>query len=212
MKELKKEYIRLESKGRLHQCPNPLIGLTGGIATGKSTVSQILRDQGVHLICADELIHQIYNEEETIEKVSTLCPDALSNGHINFQILRKFFFSNPSIRKELELFLYARLPRVFNQSLPEDHEQVVIYDVPLLFEKNMQESFDQIICVFTSPENQLKRLQLRDGTDLETHQKVIEAQWPLEKKKSQSSFVIENNSDLDNLQRETLQLTKKIFN
>ncbi len=211
MKQLKKEYIRLEAKGRLHQCPNPLIGLTGGIATGKSTVSQILRNQGLHIICADELIHQIYNEEETIKKVSTICPDALTNEHINFQILRKYFFSNPSIRKELELFLYARLPSAFNQSLPQDDKQVVIYDVPLLFEKNMQESFDQIICVFTSSENQLKRLQLRDGADLETHQKVIEAQWPLEKKKLQSSFVIENNRDLDSLRLATLQLTDKIF-
>ncbi len=211
MKKLKQKYIKRNSSQRLHQCPNPIIGLTGGIATGKSSVTNILKKNGIWVICADELIHKLYNETKTIAKVLELCPDAIESGQINFKVLRKYFFSNPEIKKTLEAFLYSGLPRVFNESLPSDSQQVIIYDVPLLFEKKLDPLFDQIIAVVTTEENQLKRLMLRDGSDLETHKKVLQAQWPLARKKSGSDFVIENDGDLKELEQRVLHLITELF-
>jgi len=211
MNKLKNKYVSLSPKERLHQCPNPVIGLTGGIATGKSTVSQIMKDNGLWVICADDLIHKIYNETQTLEKVRQLCPDSIRDNEIDFKILRKLFFSDSKLKSELENFLYQSLPRVFKEALPQDKEQVVIYDVPLLFEKNLESSFDQIIAVITTEEIQLHRLEKRDGDDRETHASVIKNQWPLSKKKANSDFVIENNGDLSELKIRVLHLLSELL-
>lgn len=211
MKTLKKKYIRLTAKDRLHQCPNPIVGLTGGIATGKSTVSQLFKDHGLYVICADELIHKLYQEEATLNKVKELCPQSLTGEKIDFKSLRKSFFSDPKIKSELEKFLYAELPRVFKLSLPEDTKQVIIYDVPLLFEKKLDPLFDQIIAVITHEKIQLERLMQRDGRDEETHRKVLAAQWPLSQKKANSDFVLENNGTLGELEKRVLHLTTELF-
>lgn len=211
MKKLKNKYISLTPNERLHQCPNPVIGLTGGIATGKSTVSQIMKDSGLWVICADDLIHKLYSEEETLEKVRGLCPDSIFENQIDFKTLRKVFFSDPKLKNELEQFLYQSMPRVFKEALPADQEQVVVYDVPLLFEKKLESRFDQIIAVITTEETQLQRLEKRDGDDIETHANVIKNQWPLSKKKANSDFVIENNGDLAELKIRVLHLLSELL-
>ena len=90
MKRLKHKYIRLEQQERLHQCPLPIVGLTGGIATGKSTVSKIFKEEGLWVICADDLIHQIYQEGETLSFVKGICPQSIQNEKIDFPFLFDF--------------------------------------------------------------------------------------------------------------------------
>ena len=209
---LKESLIKLSQETRLHRCPNPLIGLTGGIATGKSTVTHLFKERGLWPICADQLIHQIYREEATLNKVSSLCPQAIqSQGTIDFKVLRTSFFNSPEIKKELESFLYARLPMVFKEALPSDTKQVVVYDVPLLFEKQMESQFDLTIVVYTSEQTQLERLSLRDGTDLDTHKKIIQAQWPLSKKRELAHYSIENNKGPDQLRKRAFELLDQIL-
>ncbi len=212
MKRLKHKYIRLAPEQRLHECPYPIVGLTGGIATGKSSVSKIFKDEGFWVICADDLIHRIYDAQETIEFVRNLVPNSIKENIIDFPSLRKAFFSDPKLKKQLETFLYERLPQAFKEALPQNNEyDVIIYDVPLLFEKAMANKFDQVITVATSELLQLERLKERDGSDIDTHQKVIKAQWPLSEKRANSDFVIENDLGLSDLENRVKFFIAEIF-
>jgi len=86
MRKLKNKYISLSPENRLHHCPNPIIGLTGGIATGKSTVSKIMKDKGIWVICADQLIHNLYTEQVVLNQVTKICPGSFVEGKIDFSI------------------------------------------------------------------------------------------------------------------------------
>jgi len=211
MIKLKNKYITLSTLDRLYHCPNPIIGLTGGIATGKSTVSKMMRDEGVWVISADQLIHNLYAEQVVLNQVNLLCPESIKEGKINFSTLRKSFFNTPKIKRELETLLYSNLPRVFIESLPKDEDQVIIYDVPLLFEKKLEGFFDQIITVVITEDIQLQRLEQRDGNDFETHKNILENQWPLFEKKAKSNFVIENNGGLEELKTKVSHIRKELF-
>ena len=206
MVTLKSKYINLKAEERYNKCPNPLVGLTGGIATGKSTVSEIFKDQGITVINADGLIHEIYAQAETQSFIKDLCPQAMTNQGIDFPTLRKEFFSDNTLKEKIEKHLYGKLPDAFRSKLPDNDKDLVIYDVPLLFEKKMKPLFDQVIMVTVQPEIQIERLKGRDGKDLETHKKVIAAQLPLQEKAAASDFVIDNSGDRDELRLRVLNL------
>src|SRR5690606_10373426 len=140
---------KLKPETRLHQTPVPIIGLTGGIASGKSTVSRMLVQKGIPVIDADQLIKDIYRLPETKTFVSEKCPDALKHDEIHFPTLRERFFNNPELKKDLERFLYQRLPQAFQAAYQKlGSPSYVVYDVPLLFEKGLDRLVDLKVLVY----------------------------------------------------------------
>ena len=125
----------MKQSNRLYHCPIPVIGITGNIGTGKSTVSQLIREEGFSVICADQLIKNIYKKEETIKFITSL-DDAFTHKEnevkeINFTNLKEAFYSDASIKLTIENFLHPKLEEEFNKSLsPKD--EVIFYDVPSL--------------------------------------------------------------------------------
>lgn len=205
--KLKNSYIRLNQKNRLYGLTLPLIGLTGGIASGKSSVSDILRQLGMGVICADQLIKAIYELPQTHawlrENVSTTIIEA--NNLINFKKLRELFFGDMKLQNKLENFLYPQLENVFLHQLEmiisdsNVNKNFIFYDVPLLFEKKMEGFFDLNILTYASPSTQIQRLIARDKIDEKLAQEILSKQLPIETKRKSANFIIENDHEKDKM-------------
>jgi len=191
----------LSPQSRLYQCPVPLIGLTGGIGTGKSQVGIILKNLGHPVLEADYLVKCIYQKKETIEFVEKLFPNAIVDQAIDFKILRKLFFSQKQEALNLENHLYKQIPAMFEiERLRLNVTNYLIYDVPLLFEKNLVPYFDSVVLVYAPRSVQKARVLSRDESSSDTIEKILDAQMDIEEKKRLSPWVIENTQGLGELQ------------
>jgi len=198
--KIKPDFIRLNETNRLYKISKPLIGLTGGVATGKSTVTHKLIQMGFPIINADKLVHQIYAKESSLEFIKDHFPSAITGAKINFPTLRKIFFDNTNAQKKIENFIYAQLENEFLKKAEElNQHNFLIYDVPLLFEKGLNQLVDQSICVYTDQNTQIARMIKRDNIDETLAHKMIKAQIDIERKRDLSDWVIENNTSLADL-------------
>jgi dephospho-CoA kinase len=199
MNVLKKKYITKDRDSRLHHCPIPVIGLTGGIATGKTTASKILEGFGFRIISADQLIKEIYKTTDTIEFIKKEFPEVISFEEIDFRKLRELAFSKKENREILEKHLYAKLPEQFTNSYSNE-DKVIIYDVPLLFEKELEKLIDHSLLIYAPRAVQIDRLIKRDKIDEKLANEILENQLDIEKKKELADYTIENTSNVQALE------------
>jgi len=209
--KLKPELIQLSPKQRLYNSINPIIGLTGGIGTGKSTATSILSQLGFSVIDADALIKKIYQKGETLDFVLEQFPEAIVEGKISFPKLRQLAFDSKEVREQLEGFLYKELPRLFQEQLPQNSNEIVFYDVPLLFEKRIDGKVDQTLLIACTPEFQKERVMKRDAVHQETLEKIIKSQWPIAKKEELSNYTIWNQGSITDLKEEIERYLSKNF-
>ena len=131
---------------------------------------------------------------------------------IDFKQLRRQVFGDDDGKKKekLEAFLYQKLPQQFLEKLsPSD--PAVVYDVPLLFEKNLSLLFDVKVLVYAPAELQLKRLVERDAIPVELAQKMLAGQWPIEEKKKLVDFIIDNSGTKEKCRRSFDDVFNEIF-
>ena len=195
MKTLKEKIPLLKPEHRLYKVSNPIIGLTGGIATGKSTVSKDLLKKGFHIIDADQLIKDIYKKEKTFNFIQDNYPKVIESNSINFSLLRTLLFSSPLELKRVENFLYPQLKEEFLKNSPKNKKELIIYDIPLLFEKNLQQKVDFCALVYSDKTTQINRVIERDNCSREIAEKILENQLSLEKKKDMSHYVLINTAE-----------------
>mgnify|MGYP000965139766 FL=1 len=181
-----------------------IIGITGGIASGKSTVTNFLRQKGFEVVDADALVHQLQEPggrlyqilvEHFGEKV------LLEDGELNRSLLASLIFSNYEerewskqtqgqiIREELG-FLRDKLAQT---------EDLFFMDIPLLFEQEYASWFDETWLVYVSRDTQLDRLMKRDYLTIEDAQARLASQWSLEEKKRLASHILDNNGSREQL-------------
>lgn len=214
--QLLKNHSFLPPSKRLHQIPCPIFAITGGIATGKSSVVRFLLEHHQPIIQADQLIKSAYQKVEIVQWLLKTTPQVFKNDQIDFSLLRSQFFNDPKFKEEAEKKLYAQLPSLFREGynkLPS--ASYVFYEVPLLFEKKLAHLVDLIILVHAPRDLQSKRLALRDSSCKEVNEKILNAQLPFEDKKEFAHFIIENDTDeaaLKNQVEELLQYIHKITN
>jgi len=189
-------------------------GLTGVIASGKSTVSNKLEELGARLIDFDLIARQVvepgrpaYND--VVKFFGTqVC---LEDGTLDRKKISDIVFKDMEKRKKLEGFTHPRIYEEFFRQLREigkaDPAAVVIVDIPLLVELNLMYLFEKIIVVSVSPETQKKRLMERDGIDEEEATRIIASQLPVKDKKGFADWVIEN----DGSKEETLKAVARVF-
>jgi dephospho-CoA kinase len=190
---LNTKWIKKNQNTRLYHTQVPIVGLTGGIASGKSTAAELFRQQNIPVIDADSLVKSIYRKKETVEFIKNNFPNAIQNGAIDFSLLRELAFSTPTIKKKLEDFIYALLPEEFSRALQElPPSEFIVYDVPLLFEKGLDQFIDATICVYIARDQQLERLMNRDGIDRTLAEKILGQQMDIEDKKNKADLVIDN--------------------
>jgi len=191
-----------------------LIGLTGNIATGKSTIYKLLCEyENVQGFDADKVVDSLYSNPDVItELVEELGESIINNESISRVKVRELFLSDSQVRNILEKIFH---PRVYKEylnlfhSLPKGHH--LLADIPLLFEKETPYDFDKIITIACSDKIQLSRLMLRSSLDKETALAMIKKQVALSEKMRQSDIVLWNNGNLDHLQRQINLLVEQIF-
>ncbi len=212
MLKLRKKYITLSKQQRLLQSSLPIIAVTGGIASGKSTVTKKLQEYGLQITCADSIIKDIYKTPEIIALLHNICPIVVTDQQINFTLLRKVFFQNEPIKKNIEERLFKLYPIYLEKSFKQvDNQNFILYDVPLLFEKELHTQVDSSICVYTSSDVQLQRVQQRDGSSIELALKILENQLPIDSKKELADYVLYNIEDLPSLYQEIQSFFNKYF-
>jgi dephospho-CoA kinase len=193
-----------------------LVGLTGGIASGKSTVAKILKDLGAAIVDADALSREVVSpgHDGWNEIVDTFGREVLqADQTLDRQKLRTLIFNNPEARKKLEAIIHPRV-RALAETRIREHGAagfaIVVYEVPLLFEGNLQQWLRPVILVACDVNIQRQRLQQRDGLDAAAAQKHIDAQMSLEEKRKLSDYVIENDGNLADLEKQVRAVLAKI--
>jgi dephospho-CoA kinase len=208
---LKPEFQKLTPKSRLYQLPVPIIGLTGGIASGKSTVAEILSQKGLAMINADQLVKDIYALPETLEFLNLHHPEVLKAKKIDFRMLREKVFKNPEVKTQIEKFIYQRLPAAFMNAYHKLQDpKLVVYDVPLLFEKNLESLMDVSVLVYAPRNIQRTRLMSRDSIAEELAESILKQQMDIEDKKQRAEFVINNSLTKEELTEEIEQFLRQI--
>lgn len=193
-----------------------LVGLTGGIASGKSTVAKILQSLGAAIVNADDLAREVVEpgHEAWKEIVASFGAEILqSDQTLDRQKLRTLIFNQPEARKRLESIIHPRVRALAEERIRQYAAAgypVVIYEVPLLFEGNLQEWLRPVILVACDVETQTARLQKRDHLTAAEAEKHIAAQMSLKDKRRLADYVIENNGSLEDLERQTRQILEKL--
>jgi dephospho-CoA kinase len=199
MKALAAQWNRLTPEQRLHGRSYPIVALTGGVASGKSTVAAFLKEQGVPMISADQLVKDIYAWKETQAWLKELCPAVITESGIDFPQLRKIVFTDPALKAQVETYLYERLPQAFTLAEKKfPRIPWLVYEIPLLFERNLQSSFDVVIVTWVRREVQKNRLLSRDPhTTVETAEAILAQQLSLDEKKLRADLVFDNSGPLE---------------
>ncbi len=193
-----------------------LIGLTGGIATGKSAVASMLRQLGANIIDADELAREIVQPgQETWKDIVNAFGAEILRGDktIDREKLRKTVFKDEKARKRLETITHPRIRTLAQQRIRKltiEGAEVVIYDAPLLFENQVHLWLRPVILVACDLATQKQRLRERDGLNEEEIQQHLKAQMTVEEKRQLADFIIENTGDLETLKRQAKEVWGKI--
>ncbi len=192
-----------------------VIGLTGGIATGKSLISGFLKEKGAVIIDADELAKKAVSPkspawQEIYEYFGEEYFD--KQGNIDRKKLGKLVFSKPNAREKINSIIHPRVIRETEELLEhyrkERTAKVVVVDAPLLIEAGMTGMVDEVWLVAVSPAIQLKRLRERDGISLSEAQQKVTSQMPLDDKLAYADRVIDNSGS----QAETLKRVGDLWN
>jgi dephospho-CoA kinase len=176
-----------------------IVGVTGNIASGKSTVAARLAEHGAALIDADVLARRALEPQTpALAAVAARWPSVIApDGSLDRAALRRIVFSNPADREDLNAIVHPEVARLRDAEFAaarERGEKIVVYDVPLLFEAKLEHTVDVIVLVEALEDVRRQRLERRGLTEVEADA-MIAAQMPSELKRSRARFVIDNNSD-----------------
>jgi dephospho-CoA kinase len=193
-----------------------ILGLTGGIATGKSTVSAMLRQRGIPVIDADQIAREVVEPGKPAYEAivrhfgkEILLPD----GSINRKLLGEIVFSNEAERQKLNSIVHPEVRRVMREQAEEAERagaQIVFMDIPLLFESKLQHMVDKIVVVYAPARMQLARMMERDELDEEQAMKRLRAQLPIEQKRAEADYLIDNQGTREETEQQVEQMLAEI--
>jgi dephospho-CoA kinase len=193
------------------------IGLTGGIACGKSSVTQFLRDAGYAVVDADVVAREVVaGGSQGAQAIKTAFGPGvfLTSGELDRKKIASLVFDDPSKLKELEAIIHPLVQQRTQQlraKLAHAGQALAFYDVPLLFEKNLQAQFDHTVVVTCDSSIQLARLMKRNGLS-ETEAKIrIASQLPLEEKLKRADDCILNNGSLEELKVRVQDYLNRVY-
>ncbi len=187
------------------------IALTGGIATGKSTVASLLGLSGLRIIDADTISHKILDQNAEWVKTHFGEEFITPRGKVDRPKLGKVVFSDSEKRKELEAFLHPLIrEEIERQSEKQDSfKYPYLIDIPLFFESNAYDIKESVV-VYAPADIQLERFMKRNGFSEEESRRRIASQMPIDEKKARATWVIDNSQNLKHLQNECAAFVEAI--
>jgi len=193
-----------------------VIGLTGGIASGKSTVSNYLISKGYHVIDADIIAREVVKKGSIgLKKIKDTFGDSilLKDGSLNRKELRHMVFNDKRALKQLENITHPliieRIKDDINKMKNLNDVHLVFLDCPILFEMSLEHLVEEVWLISVTVENQIKRIVRRDDTSASQAKKIIDQQMPLKEKAKKSDVIIENNSSIAALKLKINSLLKE---
>ena len=195
-----------------------IVGLTGGIAGGKSTVSKMFGELGARLIDFDALARIVVapGSRGLSKVVETFGPQVLqSDGTLDRKKLSRMVFRDKSKRKVLESLLHPDINAEFEKKIAsitsEKTDAIIVAEVPLLIEAGLQHLFDAIVVVVTSEQEQIRRLMNRDRITREKAAEMIEAQLPVEEKIQFADYLVANDQGLESTSGKVKQIWAELI-
>lgn len=195
----------------------PIIGLTGGIGSGKSTVARMFAPLGCLVIDSDEQVKTAYRDPKIVQQLrdwwgkEVVAPD----GQVNRSAIAHIVFADPGQRQRLEALIRPMVGDLRDREMAAtaDNPQVLafIWDTPLLFEAGLNNRCDAVIFVDAPPELRLQRVSQSRGWDHQELHRRENLQWPLDKKKEISDYIINNTADADNIRRQVREVLFRIL-
>ena len=189
-----------------------VIGLTGGIGTGKSTVSQILQEKKFPVIDLDTISHEVIKIPKVIEKiVENFGKEVLENSgnfenennaiRISREKLGKIIFENKEKRLLLNSIMHPEILHTMREQISKykKNNKIIFVEIQLLFEVQWEKEFDYILLVSAKKNTQIRRILERDKRSENDALNIINSQLPLDEKKKRSDFVIENDGNIEEL-------------
>ena len=194
-----------------------IVGLTGGIASGKTTVSKILKEQGAYLIEADQIARELVQPQTPVwkELVRRFGKEVLTeDGSIHRKRLAGRIFSDPEQRRLLNRILHPRIYEEMRRRTEEigkrDPDAIVVIDVPLLVETKGYGEMDRVIVVTATETQQVERLREREGMPPEESKKILSSQVSGEDRLKVADFVIQNEGSLEETRRRTREVFQEL--
>lgn len=186
-----------------------VIGLTGGIASGKSLVSRFFEKENVVVLDADKIYKNLLKRNKIMYNE---IKNAFSLTELDLKTLSEIVFSNEEKLKVLNSIAHPYVKKVMLERIQRLNktEKLIVLDIPLLFEAKMENLCDKIICVYAEEKVQLERLLKRNDLSLDSALKRINSQMPLKEKCRLSDYIIDNSLDMDNTYRQFKIILSKI--
>lgn len=194
-----------------------ILGLTGGIASGKSTVSEIFRKLGAEVVDADRIAREVSQEEEVVDKLVELFgAEILEEGKegrksIDRGKLREVVFRDSESVRRINEVIHPRVIEVFEErrkaSLPDE---IIIFDIPLLFEAGLEYLCDRVVVVSVDRRTQVERIASRDGSSRETAENIIDNQMSVEERERRSHYIIRNQGSLEELEERVVEIYEEV--
>ncbi|TLS48422.1 dephospho-CoA kinase [Paenibacillus antri] len=187
------------------------VGLTGGIACGKSTVSRMLEARGAKIVDADRIARDVVlpGRPALLDIRETFGEDVIApDGTLDRKRLGSIVFGDESARRKLEAITHPRIREEMARQMSEwnekEPERLVVADIPLLYESGLDKlyAFEDVLVVYVPREVQLERLMARDGMSREDAERRIDAQMPIEEKRKRADVVIDNSGSLAETERQ----------
>ncbi len=193
----------------------PVVGLTGGIASGKSTVARAFAQRGIPVIDADQLAREVVapGSEGLAAVVQEFGDVLLPDGNLDRKAVAARVFTDPTLRLKLNAILHPRIAQLSQlrlAELPRD-KPYAIYEAPLIVENGLHHGMHALVVVAIDPPLQIERVMARDGLDREAAEARLRAQAPLERKLAAATYVNDNGRALSHLVPQVEEVHTKIL-
>ena len=189
-----------------------IIGLTGSIGMGKSTTAQMFREEGCPVFDADAAVHDLYAKGgKAVPIIRSVFPDAIKDGAVDRGVLGKHMRADPLQLKVLESFIHPLVSEARTEFFDENRDaDIVIMDVPLLFETGLDKAVHHIVVVTAPYEVQRERVLARDGMTPELFDSLLARQTPDAEKRKRAHALVFSDKGLDNAREQVQTILREL--
>jgi len=189
-----------------------ILGLTGSIAMGKSTVAQMFVDEAIPLFDADAAVHRLQGPHGAlVSEIEAAFPGTTGPNGVDRQKLGPMVLGNPEALARLEAIIHPAVAKLRADFLEQHRDApIIIFDIPLLFEKGGASAVDKVLVVSAPAEQQRRRALARDGMTIEKFEHILSLQMPDAQKRHRADFVIDTGTSIAETREQVRALIKKL--